>query len=86
MNETDDSPFYSFVLIISFYFFILLLFVCFFLCGFACFIFFISFWFFIGFVSFSLSLQSIFLCFPDEHRSLIALGRRTAQNRDSLVK
>lgn len=48
--------------------------------------FFISFWFFIGFVSFSLSLQSIFLCFPDEHRSLIALGSRTAQNRDSLVK
>lgn len=37
-------------------------------------------------VSFSLSLQSIFLCLPDEHRLLIALGRRTVQNRDSLVK
>ena len=50
-------------------------------------LFFCLFLFFIGFlVSFSLSLQSIFLCFPDEYRSLIALGRRTAQNRDSLVK
>ena len=43
--------------------------------------------FLIGFlISFSLSLQSVFLCFLDEHRSLIALGRLTVQNRDSLVK
>ena len=50
-------------------------------------LFFCLFLFFIGFlVSFSLSLQSIFLCLPDGHRLLIALGRRTVQNKDSLVK
>ena len=84
MNETDDSLLYSFVLMTSFsycnnvfvYFFVdlLVLFFCLLL-------------FFIGFlVSFSLSLQSIFLCLPDGHRLLIALGRRTVQNKDSLVK
>lgn len=50
-------------------------------------LFFYLFLFFICFfVTFSLSLQSIFLCLPDEHRLLIALGLRTVQNRDSLVK
>ena len=87
MKEIDDSPLYSFVLMISFsycdnvfvclfFFFVDLLVLFFYL-----FLFFICF-----LVSFSLSLQSIFLCLPDEHRLLIALGRRTVQNRDSLVK
>ena len=85
MNESVDSLLYSFVLMVSFsccvnvcvFFFFVALLV----------LFFHLFLFFIGFlVSLSLSLQSIFLRFPDEHRSLIALGRLTVQNRDSLVK
>ena len=83
MNESVDSLLYSFVLMVSFSYCVN---VFFFLRGFACFFFYL-FLFFIGFlVSFSLSLQSIFLRFPGENRLLIALGRRTVQNRDSLVK
>lgn len=87
MNETDDSLLYSFVLMISFSY-CNNVFVCLFFSLWIClFYFFCLFLFFIGFlVSFSLSLQSIFLCLPDGHRLLIALGRRTVQNKDSLVK
>ena len=83
MNESVDSLLYSFVLMVSFSYCVN---VCF--SSWIClFYFFYLFLFFIGFlVSFSLSLQSIFLHFPGENRLLIALGRRTVQNRDSLVK
>ena len=87
MKEIDDSPLYSFVLMISFSY-CDNVFVCLFFSLWIClFYFFYLFLFFICFlVTFSLSLQSIFLCLPDEHRLLIALGLRTVQNRDSLVK
>lgn len=79
MNETDDSLLYLFVLMVLFSYCVNVFF-----SSWICLFYFL---FLIGFlISFSLSLQSIFLCFLDEHRSLIALGRLTVQNRDSLVK
>lgn len=87
MKETDDSLLYSFVLMISFSYCDNVFFCLCFCFVDLLFLFFYLFLFFIRFLfSFSLSLQSIFLCLPDEHRLLIALGRRTVQNRDSLVK